>query len=207
MTPLALEMLIRWSRPNNGLSVGEGPSEARDAHAELEGDGLVVGYEVTDRGRAYIAMILETPLPVQQWVDPRDGLGFVMGLEGRTVTALADGLTPRQRAQRDRRAREAGKMTFVPKASDIPAVAAAIQEALADDAPIPPGFNAWDGSAATPPGLKPDQPVEVMRRNGKIVSKVGGDQLYAVSVNWKHNGKPDDTIAYRLTTDPLDMEE
>ena len=72
---------------------------------------------------------------------------------------------------------------------------------------IPPGFTAWDGSAAAPPGMRSDQPVEVMRRNGKIVSKVGGDQLYAISVNWRNNGKPDDTIAYRLTTDPLDMEE
>jgi hypothetical protein len=35
---------------------------------------------VTDQGRAYVAMLMATPLPTMKWVDPRDN-GFVE--EGR----------------------------------------------------------------------------------------------------------------------------
>lgn len=205
MTPLVLQMLLDCGR-GQGLPSPLPSPVHEEAWAKLLDDGIINREsKLTARGEAWLAMILDTPMPVQQWIDPRRAMDRLTKETYATFIqdASDDGLTPRQRAQRERRMRE--KAPVVDYSDQLTTLN--MQPPPASAPTIPPGFTAWDGSAATPPGLKPDQPVEVMRRNGKIVSKVGGDQLYAVSVNWRNNGKPDDTIAYRLTTDPLDMEE
>lgn len=43
----------------------------RSARAQLILHGLLQEDTITDRGCAYIRMLLATPLPAQQWVDPR----------------------------------------------------------------------------------------------------------------------------------------
>lgn len=71
MTPLAISSLLlistgTWSTSLDG-----------DAREELHSHELIGHYDadnheaITPRGAAYVALLLATPLPVQQWVDPR----------------------------------------------------------------------------------------------------------------------------------------
>ena len=104
--------------------------------------------DLTDRGRAWSRMILETPLPVRgEWGDPRK-FPAIAG------AAPASSSTP---------------APFVAQ-NPAPAPAAAFQ--------LPPGFNAnrWADLApgTLPPGLQRDSELECVWRSGKLVKNFAG---------------------------------
>lgn len=92
MTPLALEMLIYYCTRSQPAA-GPFPNERMEPQKEIlrnlrakevlveqqVGDGNTY-HEATAKGQAWLAMILETPLPVQQWIDPRAGSFTVVDL-------------------------------------------------------------------------------------------------------------------------------
>jgi len=83
MTPLALEMLLWFctrtaeAGPFPNLKTHEPQKEIRNW---MLADGIIEPwdffsrepiYRATDKGRAWLDMILATPMPEQKWVDPR----------------------------------------------------------------------------------------------------------------------------------------
>lgn len=83
MTPLALEMLIWFctraaeAGPFPNLKTHEPQKEIRNW---MRADGIIEPwddlspepvYRATERGQAWLRMILATPMPVLQWIDPR----------------------------------------------------------------------------------------------------------------------------------------
>jgi hypothetical protein len=83
VSPLTIEMLIwfctRAPVEGNGFpNIGLGPQclivnqfmdeEIIEIPDGMEGRGL---FTATDKGRAWLEMICATPMPVQQWIDPR----------------------------------------------------------------------------------------------------------------------------------------
>lgn len=81
MTPLALEMLIYFCtravpdcEPFHNIQLA--PQQEIfwwmiDADI-IRSTGHRDKPEATDKGRAWLALICETPMPVQQWADPRE---------------------------------------------------------------------------------------------------------------------------------------
>lgn len=82
MTPLALEMLI-WFH-TRASSAGPFPNIHLDPQADIvqwftefgiiepyEGASEAYTYQTTKRGDAWLKLCLNTPMPVQLWVDPR----------------------------------------------------------------------------------------------------------------------------------------
>lgn len=83
MSPLDIEIMLhyyasggQYGRDKDG---GHCPSDApavRDSHMQLAKDGLLGyikggnGYEITDRGRAYVDFLKAVPFPVAKWVLP-----------------------------------------------------------------------------------------------------------------------------------------
>jgi hypothetical protein len=78
MSPLAVEMLIWFCTraPEAGAFHNIGRDPQQEIFAWFVREGVVDrGDEFargTDKGRAWLAMVCATPMPVQQWVDPRD---------------------------------------------------------------------------------------------------------------------------------------
>lgn len=76
MTPLALEMLV-WFCTRESITDFPNVScqPQRDTISEFHRNGIVDRPDnlsrVTDKGLAWLALIRETPMPVQLWVDPR----------------------------------------------------------------------------------------------------------------------------------------
>lgn len=74
MTPLALDMLI--SLKLTGAMPINSSEEGKAALEWLLANGVIAAVPeraLTDRGEAFLAMILDVPLPVQRWIDPRGG--------------------------------------------------------------------------------------------------------------------------------------
>lgn len=82
MTPLAMEMLIWFfTRPAEAgpfPNINYGPQSEivqwflREGIIEpFEDKSPALTYRTTPRGEAWLTMCLETPMPVQVWVDPR----------------------------------------------------------------------------------------------------------------------------------------
>jgi hypothetical protein len=96
ISPAMLEILMwYYTRPGNYQPRGPvDPEEHKkfesEAHEEFVRDGILRRtyvasgpdpvYEMTDAGNAWCGMILETPKPVLQWVDPRK-LGYPLDPE------------------------------------------------------------------------------------------------------------------------------
>lgn len=132
------------------------------------------GYRITARGDAWLDMILETPLPVQQWIDPRAALpdlGEFRGTRGDGWSQPAPGL----------------HVKIVEPEPPKPSLP-----------PLPEGFTAWGGELGTvfDPGLKQDvkvtvpngigvdATVAVFQRNGKVRNVKGQEVFPAGSINW-----------------------
>lgn len=80
MSPLALDILVWYST----RAAAAGSFENFDMQPQQEiityfvAQGILTPdidvpdfYRPTDKGRAWLDMILDTPMPVQQWLDPR----------------------------------------------------------------------------------------------------------------------------------------
>lgn len=80
MTPLALEMLI-WFCTRATPDAGPFHNIHRDPQQEIMqrflDDGIIRNTRhkdmptATDKGMAWLKLICATPVPVQQWIDPR----------------------------------------------------------------------------------------------------------------------------------------
>lgn len=80
MSPLAVEMLI-WFCTRAVPDSEPFPNISREPQQEIirwMHDAEIIRYtghadkpEGTERGRAWLAMICDTPMPVKQWIDPR----------------------------------------------------------------------------------------------------------------------------------------
>ena len=77
MSPVKIEILFRfYTRPDAMEKMGEVCRSPDGFISELANVGLLgtddAGkYQLSDRGKAYIDMLLAVPLPVRKWVDPR----------------------------------------------------------------------------------------------------------------------------------------
>lgn len=79
MTPLALEMLVWFYSRSDGCSGF--PNVERDPQQEIIRlfyaagiiDRLDALAKTTEKGRAWMAMLLATPKPLPTWFDPRTG--------------------------------------------------------------------------------------------------------------------------------------
>ena len=79
MNPVILEMLLKAYYLSKGLPEDAGTqSQAHDEGVHwlfvnelIKQDALIEGYHVTTRGSFFVKMMLDTPLPEKQWVDPR----------------------------------------------------------------------------------------------------------------------------------------
>lgn len=79
MSPVVIEMMLKAYYLGGGLpeDAGEQSPAAREGIQQLENAGLIekdslkVGWHATERGRVYVGMLENTPLPVKEWVDPR----------------------------------------------------------------------------------------------------------------------------------------
>jgi hypothetical protein len=79
MSPLAVEMLIWFC--TRGAEAGPFHNIGRDPQQEILSwflrDGIIDrGDEfarATDKGKAWLSLILNTPMPVNRWTDPRSG--------------------------------------------------------------------------------------------------------------------------------------
>lgn len=79
MTPLAVEMLIWFCTrtPEAGPFHNIGRKPQQEIFSWFLREGIIDrGDEfahATDKGRAWLEMVCATPMPEQQWIDPRDG--------------------------------------------------------------------------------------------------------------------------------------
>jgi hypothetical protein len=76
MTPYELEILLHYYVSPAPFARITAPAFL-GAVGGLIGDDLLQldegGYHVTDKGLAFVRMVLATPLPEQEWTDPRTG--------------------------------------------------------------------------------------------------------------------------------------
>lgn len=176
--------------------------------------------KLLDRGRAWLSMILETPMPVVSWIDPR-------GLAAPAAPP-AVALQVQQPPKIDRPAPSAAPPAVVtPPPTETPAPAAPMREGATIDpllleraknpspevpakpVEIPEGMLLNDGNtrAGPPKGVRLEdgntldvpgnQFVTVLRRNGKF------EQKFAASVNWRADkNKRDDVIAFAYAEEP-----
>ncbi len=136
---------------------------------------------ITDRGHAWLAMIEATPLPVQQWIDPRASLRAAQEAEGMFSPHKADPAAMR---------------------AYVAATVASMQPELP---PLPDGFTAWGGELGTvfdkelkadvkvtvPNGIGVDTNVVVFQRNGKVRDVKGQQRFPAGTINWEWAKAPD----------------
>jgi hypothetical protein len=181
--PPLLETLLRVERTGL-INIGQGPEDTDATVAWLTENGLLVadpGYRVTDRGKAWLVMAAETPLPVQQWIDPRASNGHVYDWKRVDSTNLGE---PRNMGVE---VDDKGRGKFV--------------DALP---PLPDGFTAWGGKLGTvfDPGLKADVKVTVpngigvdtnvvvFQRNGQVRNVKGQQRFPAGTINWDWAKEP-----------------
>lgn len=173
MTPLALMMMLavhvndmaisdmvieKAERPE--IDAAKAWIHANDMAPEAAQPGL------SDRGRAYLDMILATPLPVQQWIDPRSALLSINnpGRHEATPSSVMKKLAPQEQP-------------FLPSGF--------VTWTGAD--PKGPNLN------LPPQAMKPD--VIVIWRDGKT-RKGRPHQGAISSFNWAHTGGNDDICGW-----------
>lgn len=202
MTPLALEMLLRRYLGEVIFDDGFSPAE-KDALGLLVGDDLMTTDRyVTERGQAYIAMILETPMPVQQWIDPRTIV--TLRVNGKPI--VSEPVAPKRGRGRPRKVPVSEPVGYEKQGAGYDAGAVGhelVGRAKAPETPkIPKGFTLWEpgeadatGKVAPPDfGLAPTAPipdVTVIWRNG---TKRKGPPIAFI---WAQKGLPTDIVAYR----------
>lgn len=156
-----------------GLPISPDPEvESFMAGEELISDagGFVA---LTDRGNVWVDMLLETPIPVQtaRWGDPRR-----FPVLGERIEVM--------RGERLAVPSGNGGFVAVPTAN------------YSEQFEVPAGFNPNRyvelKPPAVPPGLKPDNDLEVVWRNGQR------RKVAAQAVIWSHRNKPDDVMAFRV---------
>jgi hypothetical protein len=177
MTPLALSMLVHFHTHAPDDAFPDLRANLMDLAWLLE-EGIVedVGEEgelhfsLTGRGVAWLEMILATPLPVQQWSDPRSGEAAKADTADRFLAAIEK--------LADRPAPVARRTTggHVPK--------------------LPNDFIPWSGgdNPLVPPtgSTTPMHDVIVAYSSGKVSKK-----MPAQSVVWQHKGGDFDVIGYK----------
>jgi hypothetical protein len=188
MTPLALEMLVYFCTravpeadpfPNIHLNPQQEIVRWMEDAGVIRQSGHKDKPIATDKGRAWLDMILETPMPVQQWIDPRAGADFIPAATiERTSLAIFGGHTFVDRPN-------AASEPMPPK--------------------LPDGFTAWGGKLGTvyDPGLKTDVKVTVpngigvdtnvvvFQRNGQLRNVKGQQRFPAGTINWDWAKEPD----------------
>jgi hypothetical protein len=169
MTPRTLEYLCSLTTSTADLGLDQ-----------LVSDGIIVpagpsSHELTDRGRAWLDMILETPMPVQQWIDPRQPNVTLAGeVARRTAQRAFDSVVGATAAKPD------------------PAP------------PVPPGYTPHDGTGRPPiwdENGKVGMPDVVLIYRGLPKPKQQRpNRLPLGSVNWKWGAAPsnDDVVGYRI---------
>lgn len=79
MTPLKLEIALHYHCHSNDYRDGNFDAPAvREALAEFDAEGLLkpgtpTRYKPTARLHAFVELLCLTPLPVQAWIDPKQG--------------------------------------------------------------------------------------------------------------------------------------
>lgn len=200
MTPLALKMLLWFASRDPAPFPNVELRPQQEILRRFRDEGIVqVGTivdqpHITARGEAWLAMILETPMPVQQWIDPRG-----------TAPVAHAGQFSGVDLERIRSAL-AGEVVFVDRPDLIDAPA------------IPEGFAPWMGYGAAPGTQPPNLPdeVEVVYRNGAIkrlfTSQVpwswplptDKDNDAAKTAKLRAKAKPFEVVGYRPVTNPDD---
>lgn len=80
MTALAVEMLIWFCTRSDEAGPFEGVYDRepqKEIVSEFMADKIIMQgstpltYRATPKGQAWLKMICETPMPIQQWIDPR----------------------------------------------------------------------------------------------------------------------------------------
>lgn len=178
MTPLALEMLLAFASDRPCIDadsldavplVEAGLIEALRA---VDGGGAYRA-NLTDRGEAFVAMLTACPLPVQQWVDPRQPSGG--RIAGDDFTAVT--------------------YEFTPGGLDIPRRVAREDRIVPGTAlEVPTGFTLVPHDIKPgdiPAGLDRDNLVEVLRANGKRARSL------ASTVPWAERDKKDSPVAFK----------
>jgi hypothetical protein len=147
----------------------------------LVSEGIIVpagpsSHELTDRGRAWLDMILDTPMPVQLWADPRKlpSTELVAEVSRRTMQRAFDSAVGVTAAKQD------------------------------PSPPVPPGYTPHDGTGRPPiwnENGKVGMPDVVLVYRGMPKPKQQRpNRLPLGSVNWKWGAAPsnDDVIGYRI---------
>ena len=235
MTPLALRMLIEACTSGDGIHAT--PHLTNEPQTQILvwfGQQGIVDHKgmATAKGRAWLDLILETPMPIQRWIDPRDG-GVNIGEYTRSqddYASLYPAPPPPKHEFVDPRPAVAESTLAV--LNPTPEQKAA---AYAATVPKPPeGFTHHVGQAWThtdnegnqravfmPQGLNPGDDVEVWYRDGiaekrypdkQITDKDGKPKTMqgkarpaggpAASINWQHRGGDDDVIGWRKLDQP-----
>ena len=70
MTPNDLDVLIHYATLLGPHPRVEAPA-VQDAITRFIEDGIMIDYKITEKGNAWLRLILSTPYPVNQWCDPR----------------------------------------------------------------------------------------------------------------------------------------
>ena len=225
MPPTVLPLIEWFAR---GPAAGEYPGLRSDAGVadglgylllnKLATGGAGGQFALTDRGTAFLRILLSTPLPVQAWIDPRgDAPAQVVANEaftpGRVVTNTggpADRLSAGSdftRTSFDLEKAGQGEAETPPDddAGNIdPAILeAARRQVLNPDAwerhslPSDDDFIPWKSKTPAPPhGIGHGTFVEAFLLDGSVLRQ------YAASINWKTRGKRHDVIGYRVAEDP-----
>lgn len=76
VTPLAIEMMMRFATQVDAFSIEQRTAEAcLETRTWFTENGLIEFNQwdapATEKGRAWLTMICATPLPKQKWIDPR----------------------------------------------------------------------------------------------------------------------------------------
>lgn len=154
--------------------------------SDLVVDDAAAMPQITGKGRAWIALLRATPLPVkiERWGDPR-GDAVIPAAPAPAFDAVALAAAVAQ----------AVGAVIRPIATAAPS-ANRPASAPADGFEIPPGFNPNRYTdlppGQLPNGLQRDWEIEVIWRDGHP------RKMFAGSVIWKHTGKKDDVMAFRV---------
>lgn len=138
------------------------------------------GFVLSERGALWLEMIFGTPLPVQQWTDPRTGRPYIPPAEqGRRLPDPAPLVF--------RAPQIVQQMVAHPGSADV-----SMPVAYAD---VPEGFTPWAG-IKRPETVAHNDFVEVYRRNGERA------RMYAASINWKVTDRADDVVGFMVIPEP-----
>lgn len=227
MPPSVLPLLEWFAR---GPAAGEYPGLRSDAGVgdglgylllnKLATDGAGGQFALTDRGAAFLRILLETPLPIRAWVDPRGDAprqiivreAFTPGPRDRFVMELGSRpweLTGSDSTLTSFDTEKAGQDEEKTPADDDagnidPAILeAARRQVLNPDAwerhslPADGDFTPWKSKTPAPPhGIGHGTFVDAFLLDGTVLHQ------YAASINWKTRGKRHDVIGYRVAEDP-----